>query len=293
MHPSGVVSLPRTSPTGKLLWVDSVYGNNSLAVRESLGVPFKTLTAAKTAAQSGDTIMVLPGAYTDSNLLKDGVNWHFFPGANVLAAGTIFSTGGGGGVNCMVTGQGVFSTSSGNVVNVAAGNVQIAGKEMAAGGADVVVLSGGASVIECDYIGTSTGYPVNVSGGSHRITAHRLGSSTSEAVYISGGSAIITAYEIYGESTPAIRHNSTTASLTVRHARIISNTDEAIYFATVPASNDGLKLLGCFLNGGGTHSMNAVDTVSVQLLGGCCATQEVETSNIAKIGTLTVSASFS
>jgi hypothetical protein len=44
---------------------------------------FLTLTAAKTAAVSGDTIFVGPGTYNERDLLKNGVNWWFAPGAIV------------------------------------------------------------------------------------------------------------------------------------------------------------------------------------------------------------------
>lgn len=46
--------------------------------------PFATLTAAKDAAVSGDTISVGPGDYNERNLLKNGVNWCFLPGARVV-----------------------------------------------------------------------------------------------------------------------------------------------------------------------------------------------------------------
>lgn len=80
--------------------------------------PFKTLSAAKAAAQSGDTIIVLPGTYRDANLLKNGVSWHFLPGAKVYrtradstAAPSIFDDGPNGtnsAVTCVITGQGEF-----------------------------------------------------------------------------------------------------------------------------------------------------------------------------------------
>ena len=38
-------------PTGNLLWVDAVNGNDDLAVRGRMTVPFKTLTKAKEAAK--------------------------------------------------------------------------------------------------------------------------------------------------------------------------------------------------------------------------------------------------
>ena len=88
-------------PTGNLLWVDQVNGNDALAKRGRLTVPFKTLLAAKGAAISGDTVVVMPGTYDENNLAKNGVNWHLDWGASkflskqvligVLATSTIRS----------------------------------------------------------------------------------------------------------------------------------------------------------------------------------------------------------
>lgn len=47
--------------------------------------PFATLGAAKSAASSGDTILVGPGSYSiTASLAKNGVNWWFSPGASVM-----------------------------------------------------------------------------------------------------------------------------------------------------------------------------------------------------------------
>src|SRR6202795_4572016 len=42
--------------TGNLVWVDAVNGNDGTGQRGRLQLPFLTLGAAKTAAQSGDTV---------------------------------------------------------------------------------------------------------------------------------------------------------------------------------------------------------------------------------------------
>jgi hypothetical protein len=99
--------------TGKTLIVDGTNGNNTKAAR---GKPmaFATLTAAKTAAQSGDLIIVYPGTYAERDLLKNGVNWHFLDGAIVSYTDPNTGTGRGifddrgGAVTCSVTGRGVF-----------------------------------------------------------------------------------------------------------------------------------------------------------------------------------------
>jgi hypothetical protein len=59
--------------------------------------PYVTLTKAQEDAVSGDTIVVLPGTYTNidgdttnANLGKDGVNWYFYNGAKIDLTGDIF-----------------------------------------------------------------------------------------------------------------------------------------------------------------------------------------------------------
>lgn len=56
---------------GKTIYVDSVYGNDSTALRQRLDKPFQTLFAAKSAALQGDLIYIRNGSYTVfGNLIK-------------------------------------------------------------------------------------------------------------------------------------------------------------------------------------------------------------------------------
>ena len=60
-------------------------GNDGTAVVGDLHLPFKTILSATASANIGDTIMVYPGTYSseNSNIIKDGVNYYFYPGAVV------------------------------------------------------------------------------------------------------------------------------------------------------------------------------------------------------------------
>lgn len=86
---------------------------------------YRTLTAAKNKAVSGDTIIVFPGTYRETDLLKNGVNWHFVPGATVVndvsstaikngtqATKAIFDDGGNAIVS-RISGFGEFVTTFG------------------------------------------------------------------------------------------------------------------------------------------------------------------------------------
>lgn len=73
--------------------------------------PKLTLAAAKMAATTGDLIVVLPGGYSGSDLLKPGVDWYFAPGAVVYASSVaaLFRIAPGSGIEvARVGGRGSF-----------------------------------------------------------------------------------------------------------------------------------------------------------------------------------------
>jgi len=107
-------------------------GNDLTAVKGDSSFPYKTLIAAKNAANSGDTILVMPGLYPltqaafdatpgsgnaqkkAASLWKDGIDWYFNAGA-VVSLQTDITTGAGifhniidGGEICNVYGEGDF-----------------------------------------------------------------------------------------------------------------------------------------------------------------------------------------
>lgn len=77
---------------------------------------YTTLAAAKTASASGETIVVGPGAYTAKDLLKNGVNWWFAPGAVVThdgTASTYLFDDASATVVCTIGGHGTFKFPAG------------------------------------------------------------------------------------------------------------------------------------------------------------------------------------
>ena len=223
-------------PTGNLLWVDAVNGNDDLAVRGRMTVPFKTLTKAKTAAASGDTIMVLPGTYNENNLAKNGVNWHFLTGAVVEYSGTgagvlsaaLFDTAQtGGAATFKVTGNGVFkTTNSSNYIHAFSftnsadvvtlqfdriesrgaainsdGSLTAAGNEAKSTAITTINLGGSnESVLNIDRILSAAASAVAVGGTSAncivRIRAVLINSTAGYTFHFSAGTAYVDAYEI-------------------------------------------------------------------------------------------------
>lgn len=102
--------------TTNVLWV-STGGNDGTGTADRSDKPFLTLGAAKAAASSGDTVIVLPGSYTvTASLAKNGVNWHFTAGASVSMADDSSTAGiwddGGSSMTFSVTGAGTFTRTS-------------------------------------------------------------------------------------------------------------------------------------------------------------------------------------
>lgn len=199
-------------PTGNLVWVDPVHGNDDLAARHRLTVPFKTLPKARDAAKSGDTIMVLPGTYNANDLLRNGVNWHFFNGAKVAYSESntlaIFDTNGTTATS-VVTGHGEFSNAasagSKQVVNFADGASSLsicARRLLSSGNCIKAPAASGTLVLDVSEDIDGTSEPIWITGGCEvRVRAYLIRSSTASAVRMSAGRAEIDAYYIRSYSS--------------------------------------------------------------------------------------------
>jgi hypothetical protein len=103
--------------TQNTLWVMK-NGNDGTGTRGRFDKPFLTPEGVKAAALAGDTICVLPGAYTcTGSLVKTGVHWHFEAGASVTlddeSADGIWDDG-GSAASYQVTGAGDFIRTAGS-----------------------------------------------------------------------------------------------------------------------------------------------------------------------------------
>lgn len=114
----------------RLVYVDASYGNDGTGAKYSQFKPYATITAAQTAAVSGDTIVVYPGTYSETNLGKTGVNYHLLNGCIVAA-----TTGNGfvdtGGLVYSITGDGEITSTTGNAIEAnAGGTISVACKKI-------------------------------------------------------------------------------------------------------------------------------------------------------------------
>jgi hypothetical protein len=96
--------------TTKVLVVNAISGNNSTAKKGSFSFAYKSITGAKASANAGDLIYVISGNYTDSNILKDGVDMYFEQGAIVTSSTAIMSDA--VATKCSVKGFGSFISST-------------------------------------------------------------------------------------------------------------------------------------------------------------------------------------
>jgi hypothetical protein len=290
-------------PTGNLLWVDQINGVDALAARGRLTIPFRTLAAARDAATEGDTIVVLPGVYTDDDLLRDGVNWHFMNGAMVDAGAVIFDAS-GGGITSVVSGSGEFMSSD-KVVYSSGSDITIEALNLTATSADCIQCSGATGSVHIKARGTisapsgvaividgsasghiieafsisATGYGISMLDGGGYVRAHVI-SSGSVAVKISDGAAlVIDAFEINSSATYAVSHDSADTLLTVRGARIVSDSTNAVYLGS-SCGSDTVRLYGCLLISDGVAKAITAATGStrVQLAGGTYGNNDKDTT---------------
>lgn len=249
----GSIIIPGIAPTGNLLWVDTVNGNDSLAVRGRLSGAFKTVAKAKDAAQSGDTIMVMPGLHsTDQNLAKNNVNWHLLEGATIAAStsASIFKLD--SAITMRISGEGELDAISDNdavhavEVTHASADLRLKCRKISATNVCIRLTAGTSVIVEADYLTADEGAAldvsggklylrgriiyanqvaaVNVTGGTVDVEAYRIYSdSAGKGVYFSGGTAVITACEIDSAITHAVEYAAAySTALTLRHAKIIS-----------------------------------------------------------------------
>lgn len=112
-----VISAPNLLRAANLVHVDATNGSDTQGARGSF-LAYQTLAVAQAAAQSGDLVVVHPGTYRATGLGKNGVNWHFYPGAKVYRTQSdtandtaIFDdgpNGANGPVTCVISGFGEF-----------------------------------------------------------------------------------------------------------------------------------------------------------------------------------------
>lgn len=149
----------------------TVAGDDATGAVGDFNKPYKTITAAKTAASSNTLIVVYPGAYTDNSILKEDVSYYFYKGAIVSSTGTeIFQAVEG---SQRVYGYGEFKAI----------NVDCAVLGVGSGEAQNIYIE----ALKIQASGT-TGYAVNVTGdhGEVHIDCREIIGQVTGAIYLDG-----------------------------------------------------------------------------------------------------------
>lgn len=166
--------------------VVSPNGDDSKAQKGSMVNHYKTVTAAETAASSGDTIIVYPDTYElgTSSLGKDGITWHLMEGVLIRNA-----TSGGGDIFDMSSGaKTIVIGGHGHILQRTDGkyvaNINNAGSSLTLSGkletdynnvAGHVLLKGSGTMIlkECILkIVNTLAYPVSATGGTQSVKVY-------------------------------------------------------------------------------------------------------------------------
>ena len=314
--------VPDAKMRGNTLFVDSVYGNDDTAAREEAGRPFLTLTAAKTAAQSGDTIVVRPGIYNERGLVKAGVRWHFELGAEVRYSGA--DAGGdpalfyitGDVLDLYVTGYGRFEWAAGDAGYILYGsqfgNISgvFEGIDALSDGTGVIgfentalldfsvyldnmtsendtiyfAAQGGVLRVECNHIDGSATTIIHEGQGDLFVTSRVIVASKLAVNFAAGGALNITCPDMQFTGAHGIDHQSGSDERPTRvSGRIYSTTTTGI---PCNAQTDGLELHECQLVAGSsaTKSIDAAAAVNVVSFGSY--------ANVAADGDVTVSGSL-
>lgn len=91
--------------------VDPINGSASGVIGD-LTKPFQTITQAQSAVVAGQTIVVYPGTYLESNLGKANINFYFTDGA-IVDSGAFSMFVNPAGCSYSITGNGEFTASTG------------------------------------------------------------------------------------------------------------------------------------------------------------------------------------
>lgn len=220
-----------------MLKVDASYGSDARAAADH-NFPFRSITAAKAAAASGDTIVVFPGTYNEYNLAKDGVTIHFLPGAKVRYTGSVSGA-------CIFSDNNVatefYVTGKGQFLNLGTGGSNDCIRTQAIGTkfyieCDELYAATNRAVSNYDSLVEVTARRIQASDGAidsigysngNAVTRIKAGSITSFNNYVlefDGGILEVEANELVAEheSFAAITTSSGTGSMRVRAKRIIA-----------------------------------------------------------------------
>jgi len=218
-------------PTGNLVWVDAVNGDDATGERGRQDLPFATIAAAITASVSGDAVSVLPGNYPEFELSpKDGTALVMDAGASVGGVddvGRSFVIGDGGVAKS-------FSVIGGEISHhIPDDSIETAARGLVVSHAGSEVFASVVSIEVSHW--ESFDFAAVAEAGSLTLEADRLIAQGNYAIFVQQGSAVVRARLITGGLDKAFYLNGT-GSLDVA-ASLISSA------GTGPENNGGTLII--------------------------------------------------
>jgi hypothetical protein len=246
VNDAGYLTSAPSTLTGNLAYVDAVTGNDATGAVGDFTLPYATLLAAQTAAPSGTTIVVRPGAYTSAPLGKNGVNWYFVPGASVT-----FSSGNGFVAATAMT----FKVRGYGNFNCTAGSARFVWTDNAGANVD----------IECDTI---TANVIRFNNGTARVKANSINILLNILAF--GGTSTVIG-DIFS-STASWLVDHTGGTIAIRDSNMTNTTPAApcirINFGSgVSLENVTLSSAGSAVTTPSTASIDCRGCFTVQALG--------------------------
>lgn len=86
-------------------------GSDLTGTRNDWTKPFLTVSAASTAAQVGDLVIVFPGTYSENNYIKSDVNYYFNRGVTMVSSTNCINDS-SGAMNIYILGEGNFVSTN-------------------------------------------------------------------------------------------------------------------------------------------------------------------------------------
>ncbi len=211
---------------GNLIFVDSVYGNDSTGRVNDSGKPFSTYTAASVSATTNDLIVIRPGTYDEKIILKDGVKIYAYPNVTFVGSYDTIITDDNVGVNAEIYGyMDINATCNSGTTNVI--YIQNTGTTLNMECGDIIVT--GTSNSRCVF---------NFSNQEVKIKAKDINSFTdnsSETIRlegnVSGNSTTIECHNVIGRSTCFLINSGSTGNINVLNDIILKDATSGVQSA--------------------------------------------------------------
>jgi hypothetical protein len=304
-----IVLLKDVTTTTQRVYKSVILLTDGTARTLNMGTAFLEVSSATATLTIADEKLTITGSYSY------GTIWPKYSGATVLLqAGTVKNTGTGSGIYSNTSGTviqmtgGVVSADSGHAIrNLYAGTVTVDGGEIRSNSKYGISNGSGTVTVEDGVISSSTNYGIYNDSGTITINGGEISSNSSYGIYNGSGTVTINGGEISSNSSSGI-NNSSSGVINVDGGTVSSTSGAAIFNNTSGTVNvtagtvDSESSYGIFNNGSGTITVedgtisstsgggihNNVSSGKVTIEGGTISSAATNLYAISNAGTLTL-----